>query len=50
MAIGMLSTLLSGAAYGTQSGNMIDGAKPGVPKAMRGFAQRPGFRQRPQRR
>jgi LDH2 family malate/lactate/ureidoglycolate dehydrogenase len=30
MVIGMLSTLLSGAAYGTQSGNMVDGAKPGV--------------------
>ena len=28
----------------------LDGAKPGVPKAMRGFAQRPGFRQRPTRR
>jgi LDH2 family malate/lactate/ureidoglycolate dehydrogenase len=30
MAVGMLSTLLSGAAYGTQSGNMVDGAKVGV--------------------
>jgi LDH2 family malate/lactate/ureidoglycolate dehydrogenase len=29
MAVGMLSTLLSGAAYGTQSGNMIDGAVVG---------------------
>jgi LDH2 family malate/lactate/ureidoglycolate dehydrogenase len=29
MAIGMLSSLLSGAAYGTESGNMIEGAKPG---------------------
>jgi tetratricopeptide (TPR) repeat protein len=28
----------------------LDGSKPGVPKALRGFAQRPGFRQRPQRR
>jgi LDH2 family malate/lactate/ureidoglycolate dehydrogenase len=28
--IGMLSSLLSGAAYGTESGNMIDGPKPGV--------------------
>jgi hypothetical protein len=28
----------------------LDGSKPGVPKQMRGFAQRPGFRQRPQRR
>jgi tetratricopeptide (TPR) repeat protein len=28
----------------------LDGSKPGVPKAMRGFAQRPGFRQRPTRR
>jgi tetratricopeptide (TPR) repeat protein len=28
----------------------LDGSKPGVPKAMRGFAQRPGFRQRPQRK
>lgn len=30
MAIGMLSSFLSGAAYGTESGNMVDGAKPGV--------------------
>ena len=29
---------------------MLDGAKPGVPREMRGFAQRPGFRQRPQRK
>ncbi len=29
---------------------MLDGSKPGVPKQMRGFAQRPGFRQRPQRK
>ena len=29
MAIGMLSSLLSEAAYGTQSGNMVDGAKVG---------------------
>jgi tetratricopeptide (TPR) repeat protein len=28
----------------------LDGSKPGVPKALRGFAQRPGFRQRPTRR
>jgi tetratricopeptide (TPR) repeat protein len=28
----------------------LDGSKPGVPKQMRGFAQRPGFRQRPQRK
>jgi tetratricopeptide (TPR) repeat protein len=28
----------------------LDGSKPGVPRAMRGFAQRPGFRQRPQRK
>jgi tetratricopeptide (TPR) repeat protein len=28
----------------------LDGSKPGVPRAMRGYAQRPGFRQRPQRR
>jgi hypothetical protein len=28
----------------------LDGSMPGVPKAARGFAQRPGFRQRPQRR
>lgn len=28
----------------------LDGSTPGVPKAMRGFAQRPGFRQRPTRR
>ncbi len=30
MAVGMLSSLLSGAAYGTQSGNMVDGAKVGT--------------------
>jgi LDH2 family malate/lactate/ureidoglycolate dehydrogenase len=30
MAIGMLSSLLSGAAYGTESGNMTEGAKVGV--------------------
>jgi LDH2 family malate/lactate/ureidoglycolate dehydrogenase len=30
MAIGILSTLLSGAAYGTQLGNMVDGAKAGL--------------------
>jgi LDH2 family malate/lactate/ureidoglycolate dehydrogenase len=30
MAVGMLSSLLSGAAYGTESGNMIDGAKVGT--------------------
>ena len=29
MAIGMLSTLLSGAGYGTESGNMVDGPVPG---------------------
>lgn len=28
----------------------LDGSKPGVPKALRGFAQRPGFRQKPQRK
>jgi hypothetical protein len=28
----------------------LDGSLPGVPKAARGFAQRPGFRQRPQRK
>lgn len=28
----------------------LDGSKPGVPKAMRGFAQRPGFRNKPQRK
>jgi LDH2 family malate/lactate/ureidoglycolate dehydrogenase len=27
---GILSSLLSGAAYGLESGNMVDGAKPGV--------------------
>ena len=27
----------------------LDGSKPGVPRAMRGFAQRPGFRNKPQR-
>ncbi len=30
MAMGILSTLLSGAGYGTESGNMIDGAVPGA--------------------
>lgn len=30
MAIGMLSTLLSGAGYGLESGNMVDGAKVGT--------------------
>lgn len=30
MAVGMLSSLLSGAAYGTESGNMKDGAVVGV--------------------
>jgi LDH2 family malate/lactate/ureidoglycolate dehydrogenase len=30
MVVGMLSTLLSGAAYGTDSGNMIEGARSGV--------------------
>jgi LDH2 family malate/lactate/ureidoglycolate dehydrogenase len=30
MAIGMLSSLLSGAAYGTESGNMIEGARIGL--------------------
>jgi LDH2 family malate/lactate/ureidoglycolate dehydrogenase len=30
MAVGMLSTLLSGAAYGLESGNMVDGAKVGT--------------------
>jgi LDH2 family malate/lactate/ureidoglycolate dehydrogenase len=29
MAIGMLSSLLSGAGYGTESGNMVDGARAG---------------------
>ena len=29
MAAGILSTLLSGAGYGTESGNMVDGAIPG---------------------
>ncbi len=29
---------------------LLDGAMPGIPKQARGFAQRPGFRQRPQRR
>jgi LDH2 family malate/lactate/ureidoglycolate dehydrogenase len=29
MAAGLLSTLLSGAGYGTESGNMVDGAIPG---------------------
>ena len=29
MVVGMLSSLLSGAAYGTESGNMVDGAKVG---------------------
>ena len=30
MMVGMLSTLLSNAQYGNNSGNMIDGAKPGA--------------------
>jgi LDH2 family malate/lactate/ureidoglycolate dehydrogenase len=30
MVAGMLSSLLSGAAYGLESGNMVDGAVPGV--------------------
>ena len=30
MAMGMLSSLLSEAAYGTESGNMVDGPRPGV--------------------
>ncbi len=30
MMVGILSTLLSGAAYGTRLGNMIDGPRPGV--------------------
>jgi LDH2 family malate/lactate/ureidoglycolate dehydrogenase len=30
MLIGMLSTLLAGAAYGTELGNMVDGPKPGL--------------------
>ena len=30
MAVGMLSSLLSGAAYGTESGNMVDGPVAGV--------------------
>ena len=29
MAAGILSTLLSGAGYGSESGNMVDGPKPG---------------------
>ncbi len=30
MCFGLLSTLLSGAAYGTESGDMVNGPKPGV--------------------
>jgi LDH2 family malate/lactate/ureidoglycolate dehydrogenase len=30
MVMGILSSVLSGAAYGTESGNMVDGAKPSV--------------------
>ena len=30
MAAGILSTLLSGAGYGTESGNMVDGPIPGA--------------------
>ena len=30
MMVGILSTLLSGAAYGTRLGNMVDGPRPGV--------------------
>jgi tetratricopeptide (TPR) repeat protein len=38
------------APYGERwSQFMLDGSVPGVPKAQRGFAQRPGFRQRPLR-
>jgi len=39
------------APYGDRwSRFQLDGSLPGVPKAARGFAQRPGFRQRPQRK
>ncbi len=39
------------APYGDRwSAFALDGSVPGVPKAARGFAQRPGFRQRPIRR
>jgi tetratricopeptide (TPR) repeat protein len=39
------------APYGDRwSSFQLDGSVPGVPKAARGFATRPGFRQRPQRR
>lgn len=39
------------APYGDRwSAFALDGSVPGVPKAARGFAQRPGFRQKPQRR
>jgi LDH2 family malate/lactate/ureidoglycolate dehydrogenase len=30
MAIGMMASLLSGAAYGTQLGNMVEGPRPGL--------------------
>ena len=30
MAVGMIASLLSGAAYGTESGNMIEGARVGT--------------------
>ena len=30
IVVGILSTLLSGASYGTELGNMVDGAKPGA--------------------
>jgi ureidoglycolate dehydrogenase (NAD+) len=30
MAIGMIATLLSGAAYGTELGNMVEGPRPGL--------------------
>jgi LDH2 family malate/lactate/ureidoglycolate dehydrogenase len=30
IVFGMLSSLLSGAAYGTELGNMVDGARPGI--------------------
>jgi tetratricopeptide (TPR) repeat protein len=39
------------APYGDRwSAFALDGSVPGVPKAARGFAQRPGFRQKPTRR
>ncbi len=52
MVVGMISSLLSGAAYGKESGNMVDGAKAGVDGQffisinITAFAQLEAFRKR----